>query len=122
DLLEAMPNRAALLDKEGRVIAANRAWLSPMHYERADAPPWRPIGSHYLAGLSPVGPGDQIGAFVAGVLEVLDGRRRRFESEVARDGPRGRAWFLVQVNALEIGEAEPERLALITEEDVSARR
>ena len=118
DLLEAMPNRAALLDKEGRVIAANRAWLSPMNYERADAPAWRPIGSHYLAGLSPAGPGDQIGAFVAGVLEVLDGRRRRFESEVARDGPRGRAWFLVQVSAVD----GPERLALITEEDVSARR
>ncbi|HLT39748.1 MAG TPA: ATP-binding protein, partial [Enhygromyxa sp.] len=122
DLLEAMPNRAALLDKEGRVIAANRAWLSPMHYERADAPPWRPIGSHYLAGLSPTGPGDQIGAFVAGVLEVLDGRRRRYESEVARDGPRGRAWFLIQVSALQVNDNGPERLALITEEDVSARR
>ncbi|MFO7565162.1 MAG: ATP-binding protein [Enhygromyxa sp.] len=123
DLLEAMPNRAALLDREGRVIAANRDWLSPMHYERADAPAWRPIGSYYLAGLSPTGPGDQIGAFVAGVLEVLDGRRRRFEAEVARDGPRGRAWFLIQVSALEISAADgPERLALITEEDVSTRR
>ena len=118
DLLEAMPNRAALLDKEGRVIAANRSWLSPMNYERTDAPPWRPIGSHYLAGLSPAGPGDQVGAFVAGVLEVLDNRRRRYESEVARDGPRGRAWFLIQVSAVD----GPERLALITEEDVSARR
>lgn len=118
DLLEAMPNRAALLDREGRVIAANRAWLSPMNSERSDAPPWRPIGSHYLAGLSPTGPGDHVGAFVAGVLEVLDGRRRRFESEVAREGPRGRAWFLIQVSAVD----GPEPLALITEEDVSTRR
>jgi PAS domain S-box-containing protein len=113
-----MPNRSALLDKEGRVVAGNRAWLAAMNHEHPDAPAWRPIGSHYLAGLSPLGPGDQVGAFVAGVLEVLDGRRRRFETEIARDGPRGRAWFLIQVSAVE----GSEPLALITEEDVSARR
>jgi PAS domain S-box-containing protein len=117
-VLEAMPNRAALLDREGKVIAANRAWLSPMANEGPDAPPWRPIGSHYLAGLTPGGPTDEIAAFVAAVLEVLDGRRQRYESEVARDGPRGRAWFSIQVSTL----ASSERLALITEEDVSARR
>jgi PAS domain S-box-containing protein len=118
DLLEAMPNRAALLDRESRVVAANRAWLSPMANEHPDAPPWRPIGSHYLAGLTPGGPTDEIASFVASVLEVLDGRRRRYETELARDGPRGRAWFLIQVNAVE----GPERLALITEEDVSTKR
>lgn len=117
ELLEAMPNRAALLDREGRVISANRAWLSPMANEHPDAPAWRPIGSHYLAGITPGGPTDEVGAFVASMLEVLDGRRRRYESEVSRDGPRGRSWFLIQISALE----GPGRLALITEEDVSAR-
>ncbi|KIG15324.1 Two-component hybrid sensor and regulator [Enhygromyxa salina] len=117
ELLEAMPNRAALLDREGRVISANRAWLSPMANEHPDAPAWRPVGSHYLAGITPGGPNDEIGAFVASMLEVLDGRRRRYESEVSRDGPRGRSWFLIQVSALE----GPKRLALVTEEDVSAR-
>ncbi|PRP97700.1 Alkaline phosphatase synthesis sensor protein PhoR [Enhygromyxa salina] len=118
ELLEAMPNRAALIDRDGRVVAANRAWLSPTANEQPDAPAWRPIGSHYLAGLTPGGPTDEIGAFVAGVLEVLDGRRRRYESEVPRDGPRGRTWFLIQVSAVD----RAERLALITEEDVSTRR
>jgi len=113
-----MPNRAALLDHEGKVIAANRAWLSPMANEPPDAEPWRPIGSHYLAGLTPGGPTDEIGAFVASVLEVLDGRRRRHESEVARDGPRGRAWFSIQVSALDT----PGPVALVTEEDVTRRR
>lgn len=118
ELLEAVPNRAALLDRYGKVIAANHAWLSPMANERPDAGPWRPIGSHYLAGITPGGPSDELGAFVAAVLEVLDGRRRRYETEVAREGPRGRAWFLIRISAV-VG---PERLALITEEDVSARR
>src|SRR5690606_40608189 len=104
-----MPNRAALLDRDGKVVAANRAWLSPMANERVDAPPWRPIGSHYLAGLTPTGPTDEIGAFVSAVLEVLDGRRRRFESELPREGPRGRSWFLIRVSATE----GSERLALI---------
>ena len=117
-LLEAMPHRAALLDDEGRVIAANRAWLSPMANESSSAPPWRPIGSHYLAGLPPGGPTDEVGAFVASVLEVLDGRRRRYEAEIPRSGPHGRARFLIQVSGLE----GPHRLALITEEDVSSRR
>jgi PAS domain S-box-containing protein len=117
-LLEAVPNRAALLDRDGKVIAANHAWLSPMANERPDAGPWRPVGSHYLAGITPGVPSDELGAFVAAVLEVLDGRRRRYESEVARDGPRGRAWFLIRVSSV-VG---PERLALVTEEDVTARR
>jgi PAS domain S-box-containing protein len=132
ELLEAVPNRAALLDRSGKVIAANHAWLSPMANERPDAAPWRPIGSHYLAGITPGltgitpgagggtpgGPSDELGAFVIAVLEVLEGRRRRYETEVARDGPRGRAWFLIRISAV-VGS---ERLSLITEEDVSARR
>jgi PAS domain S-box-containing protein len=118
ELLEAVPNRAALLDRGGKVIAANHAWLSPMANERPDAAPWRPIGSHYLAGITPGNPSEELRAFVAAVSEVLDGRRRRYETEVAREGPRGRAWFLIRISTV-LG---PERLALITEEDVSARR
>lgn len=117
-LLEAMPNRAALLDAEGLVIAANRNWLSPPDCDPPDAPPRRPIGSHYVAELSPRGPGDEVGSFVAGVLAVLDGRRSRFEYELSRDGPRGRCWYAVQVS----GVAGTQRRVLVTEEDVTSRR
>ncbi|MCA9687235.1 MAG: hypothetical protein KC457_34060, partial [Myxococcales bacterium] len=60
ELLEAMPTRAALLDAEGRVVAANRSWLSPLDCDPPDAPPRRPIGSHYVAELTPRGPGDEV--------------------------------------------------------------
>ena len=115
-----MPHRAALLDGEGRVIAANREWLQPLDWEASEAAASHPVGAHYLADLSPVDPGDEVGAFVAGVLEVLDKRRPHFAYELPREGPRGRSWFSIRVSAL----ASPGRelLALVTEEDVTARR
>ncbi len=139
-LLEAMPTRAALLDGEGRVVAANRAWLLPPGSERPDASPLAPLGAPYLAEFlqrdPDAGPrvisldpdlGDRqpegIRAFVGGVVEVLEGRRNRFEAEVARVGQRGRCWFAIHVSALEPSAlAGDERLALVTEADVSAQR
>ncbi|MFV8754131.1 sensor histidine kinase [Nannocystaceae bacterium ST9] len=132
-----MPTRAALLDGEGRVVAANRAWLLPPGCEAPEAPALAPVGTPYLAeflqrdldagprviSVEPDGgfderEGEGIRAFVGGVVEVLEGRRPRFEAEVARVGPRGRCWFAIQISALE----GDERLALVTEADVSAQR
>jgi PAS domain S-box-containing protein len=136
-LLEAMPTRAALLDGEGRVVAANRAWLLPPGSELPDAPALAPVGSAYLAEFlqrdpdagprvisldpeagSPDAQGEGTRAFVVGVVDVLEGRRPRFEAEVARVGPRGRCWFAIHVSVLE----GVDRLALVTEADVSAQR
>jgi PAS domain S-box-containing protein len=141
-LLEAMPTRAALLDGEGRVVAANRAWLQPEPLgtppcDDTDAPALAPIGGAYLseffqreAERAPrvLAVGSEatrverqvegIRAFVTGVVDVLERRRDRFEAEVARIGPRGRCWFSVHVSAL----AGDDALALVTEADVSSHR
>ncbi len=131
-----MPTRAALLDGEGRVVAANRAWLRPPGSESPDAPALAPVGTPYLAeflqrdhdagprviSVDPKASGERqtegLRAFVGGVVEVLEGRRPRFEAEVARVGARGRCWFAIQISALE----GDEHLALATEADVSAQR
>ncbi len=117
-----MPNRAALLDAQGLVVAANQAWLSSAACDPPDAPPRQPIGSHYVAELGPLLPlrpvADQVGAFLAGVLEVLGGQRARFDHELVRSGPRGRCWLAIHVSEI-VGAS---RMVLVTEEDVTERR
>lgn len=79
-LMDALPSHVALLDRDGRIVATNRAWNDFASARGAD-PARVGVGVDYLAVCDQAASDlDRGGAsFGAGLREVLEGRLRSFE-------------------------------------------
>ena len=101
-MLSTLPSRIAVLDRDARLLAVNRAWLE--HPEEIDAGPMTraPLGTRYLDACREALQAGEAGAreVIASVEAVLAGESpsRAIEYMEKREG--AERWFLLSVMAL----------------------
>jgi signal transduction histidine kinase len=119
-VLDGLSAHVAVLDASGTIVATNEAWKAFAGANGAD-PGRVSEGADYLGTCtSAAGPNAEGAAeFVSGIMEVLGGRKERFELEYPCHSPTERRWFVARVSRLP--EAGPPR-AVVTHEDITDRR
>ena len=123
-ILDSISVEIAVLDSQGIITAVNAPWrrfaeASAAEEGRAALP--TDVGSDYLAVASREGmPDDKAAepAACAGIRDVLEGRRARFELEYSCHSPRLERWFRMSVTPLGIA----ARGVVVTHEDITLRR
>ena len=93
-VLDAMPAHICVLDENGTILAANRAWRA-FGQNNPPAPPEALVGSSYLEVCDRSGGPDAIEAapFAAGLRAVLRGQVPEFSLEYACPTPSAERWF-----------------------------
>lgn len=113
--LDALPEQIALVTREGKVIATNRAW-SEFARAASSETDRVPVGEDYFARCSGLEAPHLI-TFVEGVKSVLADKQTEFEIEYpCRVGEEER-WFHARVTSCRAGSAH----AVIAHEDISER-
>ena len=99
-ILNALPAQIALLDAQGRIVAANERWGLPTSGGSLRGPDYR-IGRDY-AQLCERGETDFVDAqsVAAGVRSVLAGSKTRFFVEYPSGPATDRRWFLLTISPL----------------------
>src|SRR5215210_7642430 len=119
-VLDGLSAHVAVLDEAGTIVAVNRAWKA---FAQANGGDPRRVseGADYLGACEAATGQNAEGAaeFAAGIREVLDGRKERFELEYPCHSPTERRWFVARVSRLP--EAGPPR-AVVAHEDITDRR
>ncbi|MEW5944525.1 MAG: PAS domain S-box protein, partial [Pseudomonadota bacterium] len=103
-ILEALPASIVLLDREGSIITANRAW-----WQQASENGGFNIGSNYLAecGESGAPPDSSFTQVTEGIRAVLKGEKPFFTTEYPRPDETGiPCWIRTIVNPLQPGKNE----------------
>jgi signal transduction histidine kinase len=118
-ILDALPARVALVDRQGRILAVNSAWRRFAEDNGLDAPD-AGIGLDYLATCDrATGPhSEEAAAVAAGLRAVLAGVRPNFELEYPCPSGGQERWFQLSVSATRW--PDPEKL-VVMHVDVSAR-
>lgn len=107
---DAMDALVTLLDPAGRVLHVNHGW--------------RVLAATADGGIDPVALATGYGgeaaatAIAAGVRDVLDGRRERFEAEYQHGPPSARRWFALRASPIAVDGVG----AIVVHTDVTARR
>lgn len=101
-LLDAMQAQACIVDLEGRIVAVNASWDRSLADNDGDRRAIGP-GASYLEACRRAADRGSPGAAeaLAGVLDVLAGRRESFSQEYPCDSPGGQArWLLMLASPL----------------------
>jgi len=117
-LLDALPERIAVLGPDGAILHVNRAWrrFAAEHGAgHGTAYAAAAVGADYLAACHPGGEGRQARD---GIAAVLDGRTDRFQMEYALPAACGERWFSMSVTPLQAD----WRGAVVAHTDITARR
>lgn len=118
-ILEALAAHAAILDSNGFVVAANRAWVSFAEEHPSD--PWRPeVGRNYLEACenaARTGSGEAT-AVADAVRSVLAGTQARFHVDYPSSGGGEDLWFSLRVSALAVEGGG----AVVTHNDITGRK
>ncbi|MCB2188657.1 MAG: diguanylate cyclase [Deltaproteobacteria bacterium] len=119
-VLDALPDRVAVLDRRGRIRLVNRAWRDAVAALPDGVPPtW--VGVDYLAVCRRAQGSDQEAALrvLTGLEQVLQGERDSFSLEYPCPHAAGRpGWFRVQITPLDL----PEGGAVTMHHDLTATR
>ena len=120
DILDSLPAHIAVLDKAGKILTVNEPWL---RFARNNGnPQFEKVGdgADYFEVCGPAcGEGDAYAtAAVAGIKEVLGGKRKRFSLEYPCDAPEEARWFSMEV-LQPLGKAVG---AIISHTDITARK
>ncbi len=98
-VLDALPFQMAILDKHGKILRVNQAWIDFARENSGDAKTTVGTGVDYLkvcrADRSPKGR-----KVVKGIESVLAGETTKFESEYPCHSPKQKRWFIMQVSAI----------------------
>ena len=117
---DALTSHVAVLDQDGKILAANRAWLkfSATNGGSADA---CGVGSNYLGNCEQTSRGDaeQAWAIARGIRRVMAGEVAEFHLEYPCHSPNERRWFMVRVTPF-IGEG-PVRV-VVAHENITERK
>lgn len=115
--LEALPTHVCVVDREGRIVSANRAWRE-FARENCSRPALIAPGNLYEEVLEAIAgePRSNVETFVFALREVLAGRRQSAAIDHRREN--AVAPFHLRMRAQPI-EVEGERLALVSHEDLS---
>ncbi|MGC3981774.1 MAG: PAS domain-containing protein [Steroidobacteraceae bacterium] len=97
-LLDSLPAQAALLDKQGNIIATNAAWRNDGIRDGFSNPAWR-IGSNYAAACEQRADRDNLHALgvARGVRAVLSGEDDHFTLEYPAHNKQGQRWLRMMV-------------------------
>jgi signal transduction histidine kinase/CHASE3 domain sensor protein/ActR/RegA family two-component response regulator len=118
--LDGLSAEIAIVDQEGTILAANRAWRS---FAATNRPPEDTVaeGANYLRVCdTATGPeSGEAAAFAAGLRAVLAGRREEFEMEYPCQTPAKQRWFVGRVTRFP-GQG-PARV-VVAHEDITERK
>jgi PAS domain S-box-containing protein len=94
----ALPDRVAVLDRDGVVIAANAAWQAFGHRHGPDRPAGAPTGASYLEVFrQPAAHGDtQAAAVLEGLRAVCAGTLDLFQASYTTHAPGEDGWWLMR--------------------------
>lgn len=119
-VLDALPSQIAVLDQDGRVLTANRAWCDFAEEAGVDDAVRDALGLNADATCRWAGdrPSEEVLDAARGIREVIERKRSSFALEYACDTPSGQRWFLMRVIPLE-GDQEGAVVAYL---DITERR
>ena len=118
-ILESLAAHAAVLDSDGSVVAANRAWVTFADEHPAD--PWRPpVGENYLDACEQAARlgSEQAGSVADAVRSVLGGSMSRFNVAYSFSVRGEELWFNLRISALDVDGLG----ALVTHNDITSRK
>jgi diguanylate cyclase (GGDEF)-like protein len=120
--LDALHERVAVVDSDGRILTANAAWLrfseqsgNPRHSRAVVADDYLHLVDHGALGEPGMALPNTAGA---GIRSVLAGERPRYQCEYSLRAPGGPSWYLMVVTSL-LGGPGP---AVVAHIDIVARR
>jgi CheY-like chemotaxis protein len=116
---DALTSHVAVLDQDGKILAANKAWLkfSSANGGSADA---CGVGSNYLSICENASSdAEQAWAIARGIRRVIAGEVAEFHIEYACHSPTERRWFMARVTPF-LGEG-PVRV-VIAHENITERK
>ncbi len=118
-VLDALPAQIAVLDQDGRILTANRAWRTRSDEQNASDDLREALGLNAIAACRWRGERPSRGVLVAarGIEDVIERKRSDFSIEHACDTVRGRRWFLMRVLSLE----GPSKGAVVAYLDITER-
>jgi diguanylate cyclase (GGDEF)-like protein len=118
-VIDALSAHICILDREGRIVAVNRAWRN---FGAANSPETNrsDVGTSYLQTCRDVvGSGaDEARAFAAGIQSILDRQSSMFQLEYPCHSPTEFRWFLGRVTPLVV----KERGAVISHINITDRK
>ena len=119
--LQALPAHIAVIDRQGRIVTVNQAWLEFARSNEAAGSPAVAVGADYLAVCrrAAVANSPEAAEALAGIEAVLAGSREQFSLEYPCHSPQQQRWFLMTVAPFGAGGAGG---AVITHVNISARR
>jgi len=119
DVLDAMKEHIAVLDRNGVVVAVNRAWVRYAEENGAGASIWGEGASYVQVCRRAAVSGELYAAQAAeGIQEVLGGWLEVFELEYPCHSPVRKQWFRMQV--IPIG--DPLRGVLVSHADITLQK
>ena len=100
--MQALPAHIAVLDREGRIVAVNRAWEEFAAQNEAAGNPSVAVGANYLKACRPAAAeGDACAALALGGIEsVMRGRQAQFVMEYPCHSPQEQRWSYMTVARL----------------------
>ena len=117
--IDALSSHIAVLDEDGVILAVNEAWRRFADGNQFAGVDYG-IGSNYVDACQPTsGESTDCLTAVAGLRDVLHGRRAQFELEYPCHSPAGNRWFVLRV--ARITAPGPARL-VVAHENVTERR
>lgn len=121
-VLDALTASICVVDRHGVIVAVNEAWR---HFAAENGGNKSFLGTNYLdVCRRAVGNGaNDAHRFGQRIQEVLSGKLKRFEAEYPCHSQHEQRWFLARVTPI-IGanEEDPGRAAVITHQDITARK
>ncbi len=105
--LQALPAHIAVIDRKGRIIAVNQAWMEFARGNGADGSPAVAVGANYIdVCMRAIKDGDTDAACAMdGIKAVLDGETAQFTLEYPCHSPLEKRWFTMTAVPLAEGGA-----------------
>ena len=113
--VDALAQRVAILDTDGRILAANRCWQEHPHCPLPGQPGQ---GDNYLKLLDreAAGGNPSADAFARGIRALLAGQLNEFTLEYPRENPDGPRWYLGRITPFSHGD---RTYAVVTHDDIT---